>query len=272
MTSKFILHSSSLPTWNDCEGRWAASNIRSLRNSLHGGRTSAASVIGTVFHAAMKRALLAKMELGLVLDFNELAEEAEHALIEAYRKGDGVLPDEVTRNLLEAKYQLSSLIREALWSYVRFANPVEVEPEDLIDIRGADWLALSYRPDVVVNEGFIDDFKTFRQLSDYKAQAGSYVLGREGRAGVKAKGFRILGLKRVSASSAPSELQIIEYDREACLDAALQAIREIKLKLPVWEEKKSFKIFRMNPNSKLCTKTTCRAWGSDLCNQWTDKK
>lgn len=270
--SKFLVHSSALPRFNDCEGAWAAANLPSLKGKFHGGRETVSKVIGITCHAGAKRFLTAKKELGLILPWEDVAEECNSALELKFAEGEGVITDDVTRSLKEAKHQVRAILREYWHSYVRCVEVIEVEPSDAFDITGCDWLAITYRPDAVVEPGYIDDLKIIKQDSDYKAQLGSYILGYEINTGRTVKGARLLVIRRVTMSSAPSTMRIVSYSREACVNAAKRAIRGIRRVLPEWEETKDFNIFRLNSNSKLCTQNTCRAWGSEICDQWHDRK
>ena len=118
----------------------------------------------------------------------------------------------------------------------------------------------------------IDDFKAIKdETANYMAQFGTYMTGRESIIGRKVKNGRMLMLKKRSMNSPPAELIIRTYEREQCLDAYHEAVEGIAKLLPVWEEKKDFKVFPKNGNSKYCKEFSCRAWGSDMCNQWQPK-
>lgn len=269
MTYLFPVHGSSLPTFIDCEGRWAAANLPSLKQKVTGGKEFVGSVFGTTAHKAIARGLQHKQEYGTVPAPENYIELAYREFDEAFKKG--VQTDNTTKTTRQAHIQLDMVIRESWFSYLSRAKPLRIEHKQIYPIENTI-IQVVMTPDVVTLDGFIDDHKFPRTIGDYKAQGGTYIIGAELRDNDKKKGFRLQVIKRVGESSAPAELLEIVYDRSQCLDAAKPALKRLNYVLIEWVNTKNTKIFRMNPNSKFCGNTTCGFWGTSHCNQWTDIK
>jgi len=269
--SQFLLHPSSLPTWNDCEGRWAATNLPSLKKQVTGGQNFVGSVFGTAAHEAVAKMLEHKIETGEIPEVAPFVREAQSRFREKFLKG--VKTDETTKTVEQGEKQLERVIRESWFSYIPYAAPLAVETELILPIQQFDFLVMVMKPDCINSwRGLtrIDDHKFPRQLGNYGAQGGGYILGVEAEMGQRVRGFELQVIQRVALSSAPAKLEPIFYSRDQCLDAALPAITRLGEVLSVWRKEKNRKIFRFNGSSKFCTKTTCPLWGGEFCNQWID--
>lgn len=267
----FELHPSSLPTLLDCEGRWAASNIKELRKNLGKSHDSVGSVFGTIAHEAVAEMLNHKMKTGIVIDFQQVVLKAQRKFDEAFSKT--LLTDATTRTRQSAHRQLDAVIRESWHSYVPLVKPLAVEQEMEIEVN--ELLTIKMRPDAVVwspDGPVIDDHKFARFLGGYTSQQGGYIKAWEAITGEKVSMSRIQFIKRVGESSAPANLLTLEYRRESCLEAFDDAVKRVLVVVPEWQKTGNMRVFRKNSNSKFCTESTCRLWGTNECNQWQDTK
>lgn len=273
--SMLIIRPSSLDTWNDCQGRWAVTNLPSLKKKVSGKQAFIGQLFGTAAHKAIASTLAAKAEgsslsldVALQIGKKELNDQVSNSL-------DGVKFDTTTKSLETAREQLERVIRESFYSYVPGCNPLFVEQHWIIDFKDYPFLRLSMQPDVIA-ESFglpqVDDHKFPRVVGNYSGQGGGYMKGYEAVSGERLRRFSLQVIKRVSLGSPPAELQEIIYSRDQCLDSFDQAIKGIGQKADAWRADKDKKIFDYNPNSKYCTQETCPAFGGDWCNRWIDTK
>lgn len=266
--SKLIVHPSGLPTFLDCEGRWAASALPSLRRKVSEGLPFFGSVFGKIAHAAVADMLRHKKTYSITPSPDNYILLAQREILEAFDKG--LKTDDTTKTKEAALIQIEAVIRESLYSYVSRVEPLMIEETLKIELKGYV-LDLAMTPDVILQRE-IDDHKFPRFVGDYHAQGGGYFIGAEA---VLERIFHLFNLnviQRVNAKNNPADLEVITYRRDDCLEAAWYAIKLMNEKLPYWKEDKDPRIWRKNPNSKYCGQTTCGLWGTPDCNQWTDKK
>ncbi len=270
------IHPSSLPTFIDCEMRWAASNLKEVREKCTKRDRFVGAVFGTVAHEHIAEMLKDKMITGEVPRPDKYLLDSCKSLDREFADlKKPIKTDDTTSTVMQAKVQMERVLREAWYSVVRGANPRVVEEEYKIEITNKAGILINMlmKPDMVRMEPIISDHKFPRQLGDYKAQGGGYIIGWEAmNRGEFIELFELLCISRVGVKSVPAVLQPVLYSREQCLEPARAAIKAIISKVPEFYETGKSKVFRKNPNSKFCTRTTCGAWGTDQCNQWTDLK
>lgn len=270
----FFLSGSSLPTFADCEGRWAVSNVRDIKKRWVGkGQAGVGAVFGTIAHKAVFNMLKDKRDLGFMQPWPIYSQAAVGEFILQVAKG--VKFDPTTGNLDGGIVQLERVIRLAYYSLAQHYRPEHLEAEMGYSPKGDDWLQVLCHPDATDLDGIIDDHKFSSKESIFLAQAGAYLIAYFATHGKKAPGFRINWFQRVAESSIQPDLRIIEYNVEAAVDSAKYQTARVATVLKAWdsdrsEVKKNWH-FNFNPNSKFCNKKTCSAWGTGFCNQWIDK-
>lgn len=263
----FFLHASSLPTHADCARRWASSNVPSIKKMLQGDGTAQqniGAVIGTISHEAAARMLKQKFDIGVTPDWqNPLA----LALQEYYKQIQ--LPtrwDDITREPSAGALQVENLIKEFVVSYLPYAVPAVVE--EPMSVRINDQIIFVGRPDIILARNVLDDFKFGTRLQGYQAQFGGYIKLFLELTGEVIDKCAAVHFKRVGASKPQPEMERVEYSPEACYQAAQCEIRNIVSELRTFDDTKNIWAFPTNPNSKLCTQTACRAFGTPACDQW----
>lgn len=267
----FIVRGSSLPTFADCEGRWAVDNIPALRKQYGGeGRQGVGSIFGTLAHKAGANLMTIKAETGLIANWEPEAAKVQAEFVELISKG--VRFDGVTGSRDAALIQLQRVIREFHYSVLPTARPEFIEQPFAFRIDGAEWLEVHCHPDLIELDGYIHDYKFSSKEAWYFGQAGTYIRAYESETGRKAKGFIIDWIRRCGESAPQADCRSKPYLREACLDSSGHMLQRMIHALKKYEDTRRPWSFGFNPNSKYCEKKICKAWGTDFCNQWIDKE
>lgn len=274
----FILSGSSLPTFADCQGRWAYNNVKGIkeqhaRKEPGAGAQGVGALHGTLAHKALANMLKHKRDYGFEQDWRIQAALAA----EEYQQkcAQGVKFDGTTGNITGGLIQLERAIRESAFSIVPKLRALHVEEPTGLTLAGDEWLKVVCHIDTDDDMFNVYDHKFSSKEFNYLAQAGIYLLTYKNTYGVTPKDFFINWIQRVGESSLQPDLRVVPYDREAAIDSARKQVLLVASALKDYDsrrtEHKKLWAFNFNPNSKLCTEKTCGAWGTTACNQWMDK-
>lgn len=267
----FIVRGSSLPTFADCEGRWAIDAIPALREQYGGtGLVGVGSVFGTLAHKAGANLMTMKQETGIAGSWQMESARAQAEFSDAVLKG--VRFDGITGSKDAGLIQLEKVIREFHYSVLPTARPEFIEQPFAFQIAGDEWLEVRCHPDLIEIDGLIHDYKFSSQEAKYFGQGGTYIMAYQAETGKKAKGFLIDWIRRCGESAPQADCQFFPYPLEACLDASAHMLKRMAQALKKYDETRRPWSFGFNPNSKYCGKKTCSAWGTSFCNQWIDDK
>lgn len=268
-----ILRPSGLPTHQDCPRKWAAHTLAEVGEQYELAPKGIGAIIGDRCHAGAARMMEQKRKTGRW----HVKEAVEEQLVELKKtiKSAPVLWDKVTRELGVAEVQIERM----LWEFSRGVMP-DAQPEHIelsMRCKISEGIVLSGQADYIeVHPGgvFIDDYKFGGQLSPHQAQLGAYLLLFESQPafeGLEVTRLQLLHIKRVGIrAKVQPKVHAIPYSLEACWKAAQKQIDEIEREVALFKATGDPWSFNANPSSKLCTKTTCRAWGTAFCDQWTN--
>jgi len=269
----FYLSISSLPTFADCQGRWAINNVREIKSKYRAKSTqkNVGSVFGTIAHKALSNMLELKRDYGIIQDWR-----IEYALAaEEFSKqvSAGVRFDATTGKLEAGLLQLERVLRESWFSIVQHARPEFIEMPVGFAVAGDEWLNVVGHPDGCMIGGGIKDWKfSSKKDGNYMAQGGGYLLGYRSTHGKEPKDFELNLIQRVGETLLQPDLLCIPYDKTACIEIATKQIKLAAGALKQYdsertEHKKNWS-FNFNGNSKYCNKKSCGAHGTEFCNQW----
>lgn len=269
-----LLRPSSLPTFPDCQRRFAARHLRDVVQAggyqLHAERPRhIGAAVGTAVHAGVGYTLQAKIDTGEIGNATEAEQRAEMALVQEVQEGASW--DDTSPSLPVAKVQAARMVR----SYRRFLAPVVVpamvETRLAADV-GDGWQisgqadALTGNPDERVR-----DLKTGTKRRANAAQYGGYVLVLEAH-GHAVPAITEDYLARVRRDKEQPPPLSIEIDRRRALLAAWEIIQAVKMAVTTFEGRLAdphgldpLGAFLPNPSSSLCGERWCPAWNTKFC-------
>jgi len=286
----FIIRASSLPTWADCERRWAADNVSSLARRCTEERTQSkdpkrknfGALFGRAGHLGTQSMLEDRLH-GRDIDFWKGVDAAkenltQEVLSEMMAKRQ-LHWDQVTKNLDVGLAQLESVLEKML-PFCESVEPLLIEAE--LEMDWAPGVILRGHPDLVDRDGDTVDLKFGARKANYIGQFGAYgwlLPNNKSEVYVRPRDFVLVHPPRSSWDKKAQyvkqkDIAIFRYDFDACIDSAYRQMEGIAAAVKKYEsERKSDKrlwVFNTNPNSKYCTKTTCRAYGTSSCDQWIE--
>jgi hypothetical protein len=265
------IRASGLPGAMDCWRKWAMQMAADPRSKFapimqkHGfdipiKRNGIGAAIGSACHEAFGQYWQAKIDGYDTVNLEQVA-------IGKFRKlnDEGIEYDKlITKDPSTAEAQIKRILTE----YAPFAvtlkpKRVEFRLETRIDILKP--YLVTGTPDLYTESEAIRDEKFGRHLSPYEAQAGAYSLIARSH-GMPVSGLFIDWVPRTSINQLQKPLTVIEYDIKVAEDSAHYMIEEAVQRLDKFIETGNEWSFTANPNSKLCSKTWCPAWGTRFCN------
>lgn len=271
----FPVHASSLPTHQDCPRRWAAAHVKEVGEAYELAPKGIGSILGDRAHAGAARMLLAK-QLNGSWDWQQAAEEQIEELRQIIRTS-AITWDKLTREPGVAEKQLLNLLFEFNRGVMPTANAHLVELE--MRAKWSEFIRIVGKMDYIekIDRSWsIGDHKFSSMLSPYHSQLGCYsillqaqpfFIEQEG----EIKDLILNWIKRVGVrAKVQPEVVQIGYDLEACENAAGKQLDEIEKEVKEYRATGNPWAFNANPNSKFCTKASCRAFGTKWCDQWID--
>lgn len=281
MTDKlhYRIRGSSLPSHAACSRSWAVDHLKAARAEKvkkEDDNYKIGVVIGNQCHAAAERLEIAKLE-GVPLKYGQVIDD-QIAEFRLATKGKTIEYDNTTRCLGDAEIQIESLLTEFSLYVLPDLQPAFVELE--LEYRYSDLITVSCHLDLVDRLGSsgniftIGDHKFGHGDGTYQAQLGVYLLALEAQDWWDGEipYLWLSHIQRVGPGAIQTAAQRIIYTRDQVLDAALFRLESIEREILQYEQCGTLWPFGPNPASMFCTENTCRAWGSDLCNQWTPKQ
>lgn len=278
-TVVFRINVSSLPRFADCELAWFVNQDDLLKSQCEKERKQSplppkpqhiGANFGTSAHAGVEQMLNDKIETG--------AYSLRKGIDAAIAKYRGIVKeikekeltrkfDDFTKNDDAAEEQLARVLQETAAAYVVTAEPVIVEPH--FTHRWARDYEVSGHPDVILTR-WLDDFKYGARTQAHQAQGGGYLWLAEKEGYHNLEGFRVNHIKRTGLRNAQSVMRQYRFDPGVCKTLAFIQINRIVRQVDTWYEKPHLRqgLFNPNPNSKLCHKTTCTAFGTSACDAW----
>jgi uncharacterized lipoprotein YbaY len=126
---------------------------------------------------------------------------------------------------------------------------------------------ISGHPDILEKNGNIRDMKFGRTLSPYDAQLGTYRLMARSH-GIEAKGLFVDWVPRrsVGPKSSLPVLEVIPYNARSAENAAHYTIESAIESIEKFKETGNPWAFKPRPQSLLCSKKWCLAWGTPFCD------
>lgn len=281
MSEVIEIRCSSIPSYNDCPRRAAASLFKEklARDGfvLQPSRSSCAAAIGTAVHKGVAELLRSKQAMG---EF--VAAEVERAAMKALgsfhdETKEGVIWDKTTPHGLTAEVQLKAL----LYSFVPILDTItpthiELPLTKLVSPLGDQAgfkIMLTGTLDVRDDVKIIHDHKTGASAPSPQAQGGGYIaLCRLND--IEVNGFRVNFSKREGIQKSSIGLPpptVMMFDPEECLSACWSTLAEIQRHYEAYAESVERGnpdpwSFPANPMSMICTPKYCRAFKTGFCS------
>lgn len=275
-TITYRLRGSSLPGHHNCARAWAVEHLkraRSKKTNADDDSKNIGAIIGSMCHEAFQRLQVAKMEQ-VTIDPKKVIDDQIDTML-AKCKGVPLAFDSTTKSLGDAAIQIDSIVTEFYDHVLPTIKPVHVELELLYEY--SPLINVECHIDTVdrISESLyaIGDYKTGHGDGAYQAQLGVYLLALEFQ-----KWFRgsishvwIWHIQRVGPNAAQTAASQIVYTRDQVINAAMRVLEDIEREITEYEQCGTLWPFGPNPSSMFCTESSCPAWGTELCDQWTPK-
>lgn len=261
------IRASSLPTYLDCQVRWAAQTQR--RMVLEAGFTlreigrPVGGIVGAGLHAGITVALRPLLS-GLAVDSLARARDAAAAAVsQEFAEGRPVVMDQTTGSPGEARDQTVSMVGSLYERAVPAMRPVLLDPDTQIEARLHKDAFVSGKPDMIELGEQITDLKSGSNRKAAGAQYGAYALLRKSH-GLPTK--RIVEVFQRRTKRTLDAPVITEIDVGAAERLASATLREAMMKLMAFSTTSDPLTFLPNPGSILCSSRYCPAWGTDFCH------
>lgn len=269
------LRMSSLPTFNDCARRAAFRQFAPIIKEVTGieappSKSSRAARIGHALHKKIELLLTAKMDPEFYDE--ELVKLATRNVLltgpDKRQETDNDepafddLPEDEDIPDAETAEKILANMDDAVTELVQQIEPAAMEASISALIEG---LNCTGHPDILTTDKAIVDNKSHKgtEPKNYIGQFGGYgaILleqGEEVRA-LKQQNFQRLKTKQ-------SPLRTTEYDVDAAVRHARNTIGRTANNLETFIDTGNPESFNANPQSPLCSKKWCDAWGTPWCN------
>jgi hypothetical protein len=257
-----LLRASSLPVGSDCARRTIAElapdlirevagiNVRRRPKSNHIG-----PAIGKACHKAETEWLSAR-ERGDSIDPEQVARDTFTQILTT----DGVDFDNVTKSAEVAYYQIGRMVSAHI-PYAAQMQPLAMEFELIGTVDG---VPVSGHPDILERNGIMRDLKFGKKMSPYEAQLGAYsLLGKQ--AGLDVTRTIVDWTPRGAKTKPQPDPVIMEYDINVAEEAARRTVDALSTQITKFTETQDPWSIQANPNSNLCSKKWCVAWGTEFC-------
>ncbi len=264
----------------DCFRRAAAGMFRRLVKAmgytLRSTPNGAGAAVGSAVHAGGAVMLDEKGRTGALPPASVAIDAAVGELRERVR--EGVLYDNLTRNLMDAEAQAARMVRVYLRDVAPQVTPLVVERrfEAVVPFTRQPMI-LSGQLDVLAREpGRLRDSKTGRMLGVHRAQLGGYsLLSKSQPEALQVSSSVIDFIRRVPVKSEQPAAETYVQDLAGCESAAIATLKTLDVQLTLFLEGDHERgvmpgdpaAFPANPNSRLCSDKYCPAHGADWCRE-----
>jgi len=270
-----VIRCSSLPTWPDCERRFAVTKFRyeveAAGFKVTNRPPSIGAPVGSGAHAAVARSWEGLLLTGDAWAPLDEAEAVGIATLHERLEEDGVTWDDTTPNLSDGELAIRKIVR----SYRQHARPdrqPELVEKEMRVIINDDWELVGHC-DFAGRDGgafydrgtrVLDDLKTGVQIPSPGEQLGAYDLGLEATAEAPQKVSMTYCRRTRRTAEQPPPL-VVPFDRGVIRRQARRAINEVVSSMDSFLESGDPFAFRANPQSKLCGAKYCPAFHTKFC-------
>lgn len=261
---KTQIRASSLNDYTDCSRRAAAKIIKreiiEAGFSLNNLRSGAPALVGTSAHKVMEYSLENKIH-GNEPNWKDAQEIALETWVQESTKEE-LSWDNSTPNNSAAEKQIKAIGSIYFHEVAPLRDPVATELyfEAAVDQN----FILTGHADDLERSGYVRDFKTGANDSNYLAQLGAYSLLARSN-GYTVSGVGIDWVPRKKAGILP-EFKEKNYDKGIAENVASQIINRIKNDVEQFKKTGNPWSFTANPSSMLCSNKFCPAWGTKFCD------
>jgi hypothetical protein len=268
-----VLRPSEVARFADCELACIANSSTLAPLVLEAGYTlndcplHVAAPIGTGTHAGVAHGLYGKLiarpaHLQDCIDAGVAAYEHE---IEQHG-GYSNMKWDATSRPSDAHKQIARMVRSWIVLRLPAIEPVEIERRRTIAL--APGVKLSGQLDVAIDTpSAVGDLKTTAEVKNHAVQLGEYGFIREHVMKHEVEQLFVDHVPRMPLSREQTPPKVYLYDARACITEAKATLSRLLAGLKEWHARRFDKrlAFRANPSSPLCSRTWCRAHGTDFC-------
>lgn len=263
---------SMLPTVLDCTRRAAANQFSKLIDDagykLNERTTGIYTILGTGTDAAINNMLTHKIKTGDLPSPENSIEAGVSKFEEEIKDAESIIYDDTTSNQDAAKFQIDRFVKFYQRDIApRLAFPGNADPKDHIQKKVEMRLSgyqITGHIDLITLYS-ICDTKTGKALRAYHSQLGGYANLEVGQGGKKPKYLIVHYLPRVNWRKSYPGTKIQLYDVEFSINESWYAINQIIRDLNNFKDTTNPACFPANPQSTLCARKYCRAYGTNFC-------
>lgn len=266
MKEDIVIRSSLLTSYNDCPRRSAAQTFRDLvlyegHDSIRGKVTGVAATLGSACHAGVELSLETKMLTGEPAPLKTCIDYAVAEFENQVSEAEGLFFDQTTKSIPEGKDQIVAIQKVHYNTFLPTINPKLIETQFYAKLGGG--FVLSGKPDLITQEGVVEDFKTGLAETNYMAQVGAYgILAISNSVQVNKGKINCVPRTPLTKVIEPYE---VECDFNAARMVAINTLRQIKNNINEFLKTGESYSFPANSASKLCSEKYCPAYATKFC-------
>ena len=268
-----VIRCSSLPSWEDCERRGAATSfpelIRDAGFDLRRRQAHVGALVGSGTHAGAAYLLTEKMKSGEPGN----ASEAEDRAIAELRKrleAEGAVWDATTQNYPTAQKQVARMVKTYRRTLAVEITPISVEEELEVKL-GGGFILLGHTDALAREFRRLRDLKTGTTQRANGSQYGAYglllrTLGRQIDQIVEDYLERV-PLDHAQPDPVSTILPFVEPQQRAyeVIEGIRGSVAEFERRLRDDAPRPPELAFRANPMSVLCSEKFCPAFNTSFC-------
>lgn len=264
------IRASSLPTYSDCARRGVARQFPQLLEQLghtemRGNLPSAGGAVGNGLHIGAARLLEAKRDGTECSEADAVEQGIEAMDAEA---AEGAEWDDHTPDANTGHKQIQRMIRAFIRGPLQRLDPLHIEL--YMEADAGDGVILTGHVDLITTDHVIRDLKNGNVQRPFQAQLGAYSLlarSNPDMTGINyTAGLGVEYLYRARLNAPQPDAVPHDFDVPLCERAALASVRQIKRDVRALEASGDCWDVPANPNSMMCTRAYCPAWGTSFCD------
>ena len=263
---------STLPGVSDC-CRMAAANsqselIEEAGFALNERRTGIYSLIGTAVHKGNEAVLRQKIISGTLPEYKVSYDSAMSEFAKELGKSEDVIFDDTTVNQTHAERQIKTLTGAYYRDVApKIKFPEGCDPNDHIEVSlraEIDGFEITGHPDII-SESSILDTKSGAKPHPYHAQLGMYANLLVAQRNWKPKFLITNHLPRTKVDKPYPGTVNFGYDVDFSMNEAFYLLKQFIRDIKNFQACGNPASFQANPNSSLCSKKYCKAFGTKFC-------
>lgn len=259
-----VVRSSLIPTFVDCQRRWAAIFFWPYGYELHSTPPHVGLLSGKAVHKGAEKTLVEFMRGGTLPKARMSIETALDSWLDAERTNRrDIIYDNTTGDSGEAEAAVRNMAEAAHEAIDPHDPPVMVEAGLEARTPSGD-LVVTSTVDLFLQSARLKDRKTGVNRPNGYVQMGTQSLV------LRANGHPVAGLDfdYIPRRKRKAAAELMPLDREAAEQLTRETLSNMSRAVRLYKETGDPAVFQANPGSYLCDPRYCPAFGSTFCAAW----